>query len=87
MTVARSSAPAAPARSVTTSSPTDAPSARSASRPGALPPFAACSPAGSIRQTCSTAVSRSRSPDMIASCAALSTKIAFAPESPMIHST
>jgi hypothetical protein len=85
MIVAGSSAPAAVARSVTVSSVTDVPSDRSAVRPGALPSAGASG--FSIRHTCSTAVSLSRNPDTISSCAALSTKIALAPESLMIHST
>ena len=55
MTVARSDALAAAARSVMTSSPTSAPAARSESRPG------------SIRHTCDSAGSRSRKLPIVSS--------------------
>ncbi len=94
MMVARSPAEVADTRSRTTSSPTGAPSAARVSRPGALspawsvaPPAAVAAGPASMRQTCSRALSRSRSPETILSCAAVSTKIALAPESLMIHST
>ncbi len=99
MIVARSAALAAEARSPTMSSATDAPSAASTSSPGALSPASpaacprpcprSCPETGlaSIRQTWSRVLSRSRSPATIASCAAVSTKMALAPESLMIHST
>ena len=74
MTVARSDALAAAARSVMTSSPTSAPAARSESRPG------------SIRHTCDSSGTRSRKPPMMSSKPAVSAKQARAPESERIHS-